>query len=141
MAKYKLGKKENGNQVVLKSGHVTEFYANALTDNIIKLRKMVKELKAQASYNAAEVKNLLHFNPWLKNMDDEKLKIGFLYERAMGTEQAAKDKLKEVEDVLEEELKAVEEVERDTKLKIPVPAPQEAIDKAAAKKEAKKDVK
>jgi len=137
MAKYTLGKEEEGKQIIEKSEHTTEFHTSDLVDNVIKLRKMKMELTAQASYNGAEVANLLKHNPWLKDMDDEKLKIGFLYERAMGTKDAAERKLVEVEAVLAEEMKAIADIKEQTghEVELPVEAP------VKKPKEVKKDVK
>lgn len=135
MPKYKLGKQEDGKQIVEKSQHTMEFYADSLIDNVTKLRKMMKELAAQVSYNGAEIANLEHHNPWLKDMSNKKLKVGFLYERAMGTKAAAADKLKEVEVVLKQELQAILDIKKDTGYEVVLP------DEIIPVKEEKKDVK
>lgn len=123
MANYKLLEKTEDGQKIEKSGHVHEFTAESVTENLNTLNTQEKEMRAQVELNGAEMQNIEHFHPFVKKLTDEQLAIAYLYQRSKSTFVEAGKKVLEIEKTRKSLMEAIKEIKEQTGLEIEVPKP------------------
>lgn len=121
MAEYKIVKEEDDDITFEKSAFTYEFTKSGVVDNILYLRKIIKQMKGQIGINSAEMENIEHFHPFVKDMTEEDLQVAFMYERSLATRNEAMKKLEEAELAEKEELATVAKIEEQLGIKIEVP--------------------
>ena len=98
--------------IIKKTGHVITFTMRDVEQNIVELKKIMKEVTAKKEYEQAKADNVAHFHPEIAEMPGEKLMAAYIYQDAVGTVKACNDKLAEVEKTLNDLQAEVEDIKR-----------------------------
>lgn len=129
MADYKLVEKpdfevQDDDIVFEKSNFTYEFTKSSLIESILHIRKIKRQMESQISLNSAEMENIAHFHPFVKDMSEEDLQVAFLYERSLATKKEAAKKLEEAIKAEEEEMATIAKIEEQLGIKVEIPETQ-----------------
>lgn len=117
---YKVKKKAEGvlDTVIEKSNFTAEFTVGEIKTNIEQLKKMKIELVSKAKLDDATVKNILGTNPEIGKIDERMMQVYYVYHKANMFVKDVQDKIKEIDQVIEEETKSLEDIIKQTGIKI-----------------------
>jgi len=119
MATYEIAREEEGDKIIKKSGFSFEFSANSVTENLMRMDKLKKELTAQRGLNSAEAENISRNHPFVKELTKDQHKIIYLYVQAMAKVEVCDEKLAQLEQAVNEEMAAIAEIKEQTGFEIP----------------------
>lgn len=97
-------------RTIVKTGDVVEFTMNEVEVNNEQLEKLKKELTAQIAHEKAVMENIEHFHKFVTEMSDEDLLTAWMYKESKGKVTLLTPKLEDVEKVLDESYKEIEEI-------------------------------
>lgn len=119
MATYEIAREEEGDKIIKKSGFSFEFSANSVTENLMRMDKLKKELTARRGLNSAEAENISRNHPFVKELTKDQHKIIYLYVQAMAKVEVCDEKLAQLEQAVNEEMAAIAEIKEQTGFEIP----------------------
>jgi len=128
MITYELKKavEEGGEDTIVKSGQSHEFKMSDVRTHMTQLAKQHSEMTAQIGLERAKVKNVTEHHPVILTLSDEQLTAASILNKAKPVIAALEAKLAEIE--AQQELYTLElgEIEKQTGVKLELPAAPEA---------------
>lgn len=118
MIKYKVTKQEGGDVEFERSGAKNKFTASEMMENIKTLSKLKTQLLAQKKLEDAKMKNVESNHAFVKDMEDKALSTAHTYWEAKLLFNACDNKLKEVDEMIDEEKECVVAIEAQTGINV-----------------------
>lgn len=104
--------------VITKSNFNLDFTLRELQENIDRIQKIKVELSTKAKLDDAVCKNIEGTNPEFKDVELNMLKVYNIYSKARLSIEDIMEKIKEVDEILSEEQKALDEIKTQTGIEI-----------------------
>lgn len=118
MIKYKVTKQENGDVEFERSGAKNKFTASEVMSNLKALSKLKTECLAQKKLEDAKMKNIEGFHKHITEMEDKDLSAAHTYWEAKLLFNACESKIKEVDEMIDEEKECVVAIEAQTGINV-----------------------
>lgn len=120
MLNYEIKKKaKNLDETIIKvSGVTQEFTIADLKNDIAYLEKTQREIEPVVKLKEAEIHNIVEHHPSVLNLSDEERTAAYLYNQAFVFVKEAKIKLKEISKQIKRSKDDLEEIKKQTGLKL-----------------------
>ena len=117
---YKIKKKGENvlDTVITKSNFDLDFTLGEIQSNIDRIQKMKVELSSKARLDEATMINIEGTNPEIKEIDPRMLKVYYVYAKAKFFVEQAQNQIKQFDDVIAEEQKALAEIKEQCGIEI-----------------------
>jgi len=112
---------EGGEDLIEKVGGTSTFKASDVNANLAAIAKQIQECFAKVELEKARLANIEHYHVDILNIPEEKRCAIALYETCRGTIKQFSDRMKELEDFLEEYNEESKEILKQTGVEITIP--------------------
>lgn len=90
--------------VIEKDGITAKFTIQNFEDNIERMTKTIKEIRAKFNHEQVVVNNIEEHHPWVKDLSEQDLYTAWMYQEAKEVVKQYEPRLKEFEDALQTEV-------------------------------------
>lgn len=112
---------EGGEDLIEKVGGTSTFKASDVNANLAAIAKQIQECFAKVELEKARLANIEHYHADILEVPEEKRCAIALYETCRGTIKQFSDRMKELEDFLEEYTEESKEILKQTGVEITIP--------------------
>lgn len=106
------------NCTILKEGITADFTIKEVRDNIIELEKKKTEIEAATKIEEAKIVNILRDMPEIEKIDENLMKVYYIYQKSKSFVAGAREKLAEIDDATAEMRADLQEITEQTGLNL-----------------------